>query len=203
MVAGAPVDLYVLVDAASAYIFGHLLVLDEAPSSDETQALFEKAYAAKGEWPSKLIAPKLDPGLEVFQEKADAGGFPMEVVPVPQLEEFVRAIQTSFDAFRSQGGGPPPESAAEEQAALAMVPDSYDPCPCASGKKFKFCCKPVFGHIVEAMVAGEEGRPSEAIRWLDKARSKVGETAELLCRYAIVYSYDSDAKFHEYLERAL
>ena len=203
MVAGAPVDLYVLVDAASEYIFGHLLVLDEVPSPDETQALFEKAYAAKGEWPDKLIAPKLDPALQVFQEQADAGGFPMEVVPVPQLEEFIRPLQTSFAAFRSQGAVPPPQSAAEEQEVRAMVPDSYDPCPCASGKKFKFCCKPVFAHIVEAMCAAEEGRPGEAVQWLDKARSKVGETAELLCRYAIVYSYNSDAKFHEYLERAL
>lgn len=203
MVGSAPVDLYVLMDAASGYIFGHLLVLDEVPSPDETRALFEKAYAAKNQWPSKLIAPKLDPALPVFQDQADAGGFPMEVVPVTHLEELVRPIQESYDAFQSQRAAAPPRSAAEEQEARAMVPDSYDPCSCASGKKFKFCCKPVFEHIIEAMCAAEEGRPREALKWLDKARSKVGETAELLCRYAIVHSYESEAKFHEYLARTL
>ena len=203
MVASAPVDLYVLIDAASSYIFGHLLVLDEVPSPDETQALFAKAYSAKGEWPTKLIAPKLDPALPAFQEQADAGGFPMEVVPVTYLEEFVRPLQASYDSFRSQGTAAPSRTASEEQEARSMVPDSYDPCTCASGKKFKFCCKPIFEHIIEAMCAAEEGRPAVALKWLDKARSKVGDTAELLCRYAIVHSYDSDAKFHEYIERAL
>ena len=73
-VAGDPVDLYILLDAASGYIFGHLLVLDEIPSAPEAQALFTKAYEMKRQWPTKLIAAKLDPALKIFQAQADAAG---------------------------------------------------------------------------------------------------------------------------------
>lgn len=205
-VAGDPVDLYVLLDAASSYIFGHLVVLAELPSAGETQALFKKAYDKKRQWPTKLIAAKLDPALELFQAQADAAGFSLEVVPTPYLEDIVRPIQESYDAFVTKGArGAPvaPPGSSEEPDARSLIPDSYDPCPCASGKKFKFCCKPVFREIIEAMCACEEGHTSEAIRWLDKAKDKVGETAEISCRYAIVYSRSSEAEFHRHLARAL
>jgi tetratricopeptide (TPR) repeat protein len=141
--------------------------------------------------------------LQVFQAQADAAGFSLEVVPTTYLEDIVRPIQESYDGFMANGAAAAPRSPQEEQQARSMVPDSYDLCPCASGKKFKFCCKRVFGEIIGAMCALEEGRPTEAIQWLDKARGRVGETAEILCRYAIVYSRDSEAKFHQYIQRAL
>ena len=201
-IAGDPVDLYILLEAASGYVFGHLLVLDEVPSARETQALFRNAYETKRQWPNKLIAAKLDPALQIFQAQADAAGFSLEVVPAPYLEDIILPIQESYDNFRANRP-PVAPSSAEQQQARSLVPDSYDPCTCASGKKFKFCCKPIFQEIVQAMCAFEEGRTREAIQWLDRAKSKVGETAELLCRYAIVYSRDSDEKFHEYLQRTL
>lgn len=202
-VAGAPVDIYVLMDAASGYVFGHLLALDEAPSAEEAKALFEKAYKAKRAWPTKLIAEKLDPALAIFRAQADAAGFPLEVVPTPNLEDIVRPLQESYDDFTSRGAAVAPSNSSQRQQAASLIPDSYSPCPCASGTKFKFCCKPIFQEIIHAMCAAEEGHPKEALRWLDKARARVGETAELLCRYAIVYSYDSDAEFHRYLQLAL
>lgn len=201
-VAGDPVDIYILLDAASGYIFGHLLVLDEIPSAPEAQALFAKAYEMKRQWPTKLIAAKLDPALKIFQAQADAAGFSLEVVPAPYLEDIVGPIQESYDTFTGKGAPVRGDSTGEPHAR-SLVPDSYDPCPCASGKKFKFCCKPIFREIIEAMCAFEEGRRAEAIRCLDKARRKVGETAEVLCRYAIVYSRDSEAEFHRYIQRAL
>lgn len=202
-VAGDPADLYVLLDAASGYVFGHLLVVDEVPSAREAQELFKKAYEMKRQWPTKLIAPKLDPALGIFQAQADAAGFSLEVVPTPYLEDIVRPIQESYDTFMANGASVARGGPAEEQQARSLVPDSYDRCPCASGKKFKFCCKPAYGEIIQGMCAFEEGRSGEAIRWLDKARGKVGETAEILCRYAIVFSRDSEADFHEYIRRAL
>ena len=141
--------------------------------------------------------------MELFRAQADAAGFSLEVVPTTYLEDIVRPIQESYDAFRTKGAPSAQRNSSEQQQARSLVPDSYDPCSCASGKKFKFCCKPVFHEIIEAMCAFEEGRPREAIQWLDKAKGKVGETAELLCRYAIIYSRDSDERFHEYLQRAL
>lgn len=202
-IAGDPFDIYVLMDAASGYIFGHLLVRDEAPSAQETQALFKKAHKTKRAWPTKLIAEKLDPALGIFQAQAQAAGFALEVVPTTYLKDMMAPVQQSFDAFRAKDAPVAPRHPSEAEQARSLIPDSYDPCPCASGKKFKFCCKPIFQEIMQAMCATEEGRPGEALRWLDKAKAKVGETAELLCRYAIVHSHSSDAKFHEYLQRTL
>jgi hypothetical protein len=65
-VAGDPVDLYILMDAASGYVFGHLLAIDEVPSAQETQALFKKAYTAKREWPTKLNRREVRSGIAGF-----------------------------------------------------------------------------------------------------------------------------------------
>jgi tetratricopeptide (TPR) repeat protein len=53
------------------------------------------------------------------------------------------------------------------------------------------------------MAAAEEGDLKEALKWMDKARSKVGETAEVLCRYAIVYGFFDMTKADEYLDKCL
>ena len=53
------------------------------------------------------------------------------------------------------------------------------------------------------MTAAESGNLKEALKWMDTARSKVGETAEILCRYAIVYTFFDTFKADEYLEKCL
>jgi len=42
-------DMYVLMDAASAYVLGHVVsrVVDESPREKDVEDLFEKAWAAK------------------------------------------------------------------------------------------------------------------------------------------------------------
>lgn len=91
----------------------------------------------------------------------------------------------------------------EIQAAQQMLPDSYDFCSCASGKKYKFCCKPIFREIVMAMNEAEEGHAKAGLEWIKKAREVVGETAEILCREAIVYNYTDKQKFRELLKDCL
>jgi hypothetical protein len=53
------------------------------------------------------------------------------------------------------------------------------------------------------MTAAEDGNLDEALEWMDKAKSKVGETAEILCRYAIVYTFFDMVKADEYLDKCL
>lgn len=90
-----------------------------------------------------------------------------------------------------------------DEAAQQMIPQSYNPCTCASGKKFKFCCKPIFHYIVEAMSAAEDGLHEEALEWMSKAEKIVGNTAEVLCRKAIVYSFTDKQQYAEYLQKCL
>ena len=63
----------------------------------------------------------------------------------------------------------------EHKLAEAFITDSYDLCPCGSGAKYKFCCKPIFKEITHAMSAAQKGKFKEAIEWMGKAREIMGE----------------------------
>lgn len=91
----------------------------------------------------------------------------------------------------------------ERESARQFMPDSYDPCSCGSGKKFKLCCKPIIGEIIAAMAAAESSHLTEAFGWMEKAAAIAGETAEVLCRYAVVYSFTDSKKFGAYLKSCL
>ena len=84
-----------------------------------------------------------------------------------------------------------------------MLPDSYDFCSCASGKKYKYCCKAILREITEAMVAAEDGNLKEALDWINKAKKIVGETAEVLCRESVVYSFFDMEKSNFLLGKSL
>jgi len=53
--------------------------------------------------------------------------------------------------------------------------------------------------ITEAMYSVEQGKIDDAIDWMKKAQKKVGNTPEIMCRYAIIYSFYDDHKFFELL----
>lgn len=205
MVQDKPADIYVLLDAASTYAYGSIVVLGELPEVREIKGLFKRARKTAGCWPKRLLVPNGDPAEESLNHQAIEVGISVELVPASHLAPLLQPIRDGFGEFmgqRKQGAAPPP-SPTELAEAKAFIPDSYDPCWCASGKKFKFCCKPIFREIVEAMCAFEEHRHADAIRWLDEARAKVGETGEVLCRYAIVYGLESSEKFLEGLQKTL
>ncbi len=63
-----PYDIYVLIDAASTYAFGHVLVrvTDEIPKEKDVDTLFQEAWGAKRQWPRKLILAKDDPAKNIF-----------------------------------------------------------------------------------------------------------------------------------------
>jgi tetratricopeptide (TPR) repeat protein len=45
-----------------------------------------------------------------------------------------------------------------------MAPNPYDPCPCGSGKKFKFCCQPYFPQIELALEQQQTGQHEAAVK---------------------------------------
>ena len=51
-----PYDIYVLMDAASAYVLGHVLsrVVDESPNEKDIEILLKKAWEAKNQWAEKI-----------------------------------------------------------------------------------------------------------------------------------------------------
>ncbi|MDA0833884.1 MAG: hypothetical protein O2955_12925 [Planctomycetota bacterium] len=52
-----------------------------------------------------------------------------------------------------------------------MATDVYQPCPCRSGKKFKFCCHPVSDEMAKIYQSVENGQLRSAIQALEKLNS--------------------------------
>jgi tetratricopeptide (TPR) repeat protein len=48
------------------------------------------------------------------------------------------------------------------------MPESYSPCPCGSGKKFKWCCQPIYVGINRAWEQEANGQHEAALRLLDE-----------------------------------
>jgi len=93
-----PYDIYVLMDAASAYVLGNVLskVVDEAPQEKDVEALFEKAWATKNQWAEKLIVPKNSIAENVFRRQAEQNGLSVETVPLSDLEPIVGPLKELF-----------------------------------------------------------------------------------------------------------
>jgi len=71
-----PYDIYVLMDAAIAYVLGHVLsrVVDEAPYEKDVEALFRKAWEAKNQWAEQLIVTENSVADDVFRTQAEKNG---------------------------------------------------------------------------------------------------------------------------------
>ena len=93
-----PYDIYVLMDAASAYVFGNVLskVVDEAPQEKDVEALFREAWAAKKEWAKKLIVPENSIAENVFRRQAEQNGLSVETVPLSDLDPIVGPLKELF-----------------------------------------------------------------------------------------------------------
>jgi hypothetical protein len=93
-----PYDIYVLMDAASAYAFGHVLarVTDEIPKEKDVDALFQEAWGAKRQWPRKLILAEDDPAKIIFRMQAEKNGLSFETVPLSDLSPIVEPMKELF-----------------------------------------------------------------------------------------------------------
>lgn len=93
-----PYDIYVVMDAASAYVFGHLLtrVVEEVPNESDVDSLFKEAWRAKRQWPQKLIVQEGDPAENVFRMQAEKNGLSFDTVPLSDLSLIVGPLKELF-----------------------------------------------------------------------------------------------------------
>ena len=93
-----PYDIYVLIDAASCYVLGHVLsrVTDEAPHEKDVKALFKKAWEAKNQWAEKLILTENSIAEDVFRKQAEQNSLSVSIVPLSDLEPIVGPLKESF-----------------------------------------------------------------------------------------------------------
>jgi len=100
-----PYDIYVLMDAASCYVLGHVLsrVTDEAPHEKDVEDLFKKAWETKKQWAKKLILTGNSIADDVFRKHAEQNNLSIRIVPLSDLEPIVGPLKELFesDFFKS------------------------------------------------------------------------------------------------------
>ena len=70
-------------------------------------------------------------------------------------------------------------------------------------QNISFCCQKIFKDIVFALIEEQEEPLEKALFYMDQVESKIGLTAEILCRYGICWSCFDRKKSDEYLLKAL
>lgn len=198
-------NIYVLLDAYTGYCFGQEVCVD-LPSATKVVSLLQLAKSQAGTWPLQILILKKDPFLETLGTICRGLKLPLKEMTAKELQPFVRDFKDSFRQFKKgvSVDDNSDELSSEEQEELeAFIPESYSPCPCASGKKFKFCCQKIFKDITFAMCAAQDGKLQEALRHIKIAEDKVGRTAEVACREAICWSFSDLTKTQLLLAEAL
>ncbi|WP_367360653.1 hypothetical protein ACJ77P_02545 [Syntrophus buswellii] len=93
-----PYDVYVLVDAASCYVLGHVLfrVVDEAPQEKDLKELFQTAFEAKNQWADMLILTGNSPADDAFKNQGQQKGLSAKTVDPSELEPILGPLKESF-----------------------------------------------------------------------------------------------------------
>ncbi len=94
-----PYDMYMLLDAASAFVLGFVFskVVDEAPYEKDVEELFKKAWEAKRQWAKKLIVVDNSIANDVFFSQAEKNGLEINTVPASDLESIIGPLRESFE----------------------------------------------------------------------------------------------------------
>ena len=67
-----------------------------------------------------------------------------------------------------------------------MAFDPYSPCPCGSGKKFKWCCQPIHQEMAKAFQLDEEGQHESALRVMDEIVTQHADNPEAWGKKALL-----------------
>ena len=87
-------------DAASTYVFGHVLskTVDGSPNDRDVAALLREAWSAKHQWAKQLIVPEGSLAEGVFKNQAEKNGLAFSAVPFAELLAMVAPLKESFSA---------------------------------------------------------------------------------------------------------
>jgi tetratricopeptide (TPR) repeat protein len=84
-----------------------------------------------------------------------------------------------------------------------MAFDPYDPCPCGSGKKFKWCCQPVYVQIDKAFQQDADGQHEAALRTMEEVCAEHPSNPEVWGRKAqLLYQMNKVEEAEAALQKA-
>src|SRR3989339_2089351 len=196
-------DIYVVLDAISRHCL-EMETSKDLPSSSQILELIKKSCSKANTTPKKIYILKKDPLAEVVQAVCSELKITFEVATKKDLDPFISDFTNSFKQFKSGKNEVLDKNDDVSQEEIdAFIPETYGPCPCASGKKYRFCCQKAFKDITFAMCEAQDGHLDKALYYMKQAEDKIGLTAEILCRYAITWSFFDRKKTQEFLEKAL
>ena len=207
-----PVDIYFIMDLPSEFMLAQIIV-ENIISKQQVIDLIAEARL-KAQLAKRIILSYGDPIQDILDQLSNELHFALELVPAPYLEPMLSEIKQDFGKLfysptaithmiPTHASDPNYMDINSREDLLKILPDSYDPCPCNSGKKYKFCCKSILREITECMCEVEDGNFDEALQWLEKARKVVGTTGEIMCREAIVYSNFNQEKYLKLLHECI
>ena len=84
-----------------------------------------------------------------------------------------------------------------------MAIDQYASCPCGSGKKFKWCCQPIYAGINRAFEQEAQGQHDVAMRTMEQVTTEHGGNPEAWGQKAkLLYAHGKLEEAEEALEKA-
>lgn len=92
-----PYDVYVLMNAMTASVYGHVLAkAEQPPVESDVNSLFEKACNKEGEWPGKVIIPDSSKARDIFRTIAENNNLKVESVPFSKLSPIIKPLTEAF-----------------------------------------------------------------------------------------------------------
>ncbi len=93
-----PYYVFVLMDAVSASVFGHVIVeaFGGTPDTREVDSLFSKAYSVAKRWPEKLIISDKSAVSELFRSVAKKNGIETDNIPLNELSPVIAPFVEEF-----------------------------------------------------------------------------------------------------------
>ena len=107
LVEGQEIDLYLLQDAGSMFIFGNVFAAHgaEYPKADEVEDLLLSAHSRKNEWPAELLLPGVQRPDNSFIKVAKKHGVKVRTVPESQMSFYIKDTQEAYEDFMSRDAG--------------------------------------------------------------------------------------------------
>lgn len=97
----AVIDVFVLQDAGSMFVFGNAFAPAgaDSPTPQDAAGLLKQAWSTKQEWAAELLLPGQPTVDNGFARAAEWNGMAVRFVPPDLLSVYIEDVQSSYEEF--------------------------------------------------------------------------------------------------------